>query len=86
MTKKEREEISGIVAMAVAVAVEKELGAYKVPKEQHYKDHLWINQMLDYQDTIKNSFVKTVVGVIIAGFFSLMVYGFIFWGKNNIVH
>ena len=40
MTKAEREEISDIVAMAVAIAVEKELGEYKVPKEQHYKDHI----------------------------------------------
>ena len=86
MTKAERNEISGIIAAAVAAAVEKELGAYKVPKEQHYKDHLWINRMSDFQDTIKNSFVKSIVGIIIAGFCSLMVYGFIFWGKNNIVH
>ena len=84
MTKAEREEISDIVAMAVAVAVEKELGAYKVPKEQHYKDHLWINQMLDWQDTIKSSLVRSTVGIIIAGAFGLMLFGFIFWGKNNI--
>lgn len=84
MTKEEREELSEIVAMSVALAVEKELGQYKVPKEQHYQQHLWIKDMMDWSDTIKNSAIKSVVGVIVVGVLGIMMLGFIFWGKNNL--
>lgn len=84
MTKKEREEISEIVATAVAIAVEKELGAYKVPKEQHYQDHLWINQMVTWQNNFKSSIWRSIANIIVATCFGLLVLGFIMWGRDNI--
>ena len=84
MTKAEREEMSDIVAGAVAIAIEKELGQYKVPKEQHYQDHLWINQMVLWQNNFKSSIWKSIANIIVASFFGLLMLGFIMWGKENL--
>ncbi len=69
---------------AVSKSIEKELGQYKVPKEQHYQDHIWIKDVRDWAETIQNSAIKTIVTSVIGGIFVLLILGFIFWGKNNI--
>ena len=88
MDLKEKKEIASIVSSAVstavAVAVEKELGQYKVPKEQHYQDHMWIKEVMEWTDTIKNSVVKSAVNIMVLGFFGILLLGFIFWGKSNL--
>lgn len=88
MNQKDKEDIAEIVSLvvdqAVSTAVERELGQYKVPKEQHYQDHLWIKDVTDWLHTIKNSAIRSIVGIIIIGIFALLLLGFIFWGRNNL--
>jgi len=80
LNAKEIEEIKS----AVSSAIETELGQYKVPKEQHYQDHLWILEIRDWAETIQNSAIKAVVTTVVGGLMLLLILGFIFWGKQNI--
>lgn len=88
MKQSELDEITEAVRIAASEAavltIEKELGQYKVPKEQHYQDHLWVNKMIKMQETMQNSILRGFIGIVIAGLAGLMIYGVIFWGKQNI--
>lgn len=88
MEPKDLEELKIAVANAAseatAITITQELGQYKVPKEQHYQDHLWINQMITWQNNIKSSIWKSIMSILVAAIFMLMVWGFIMWGKQNI--
>lgn len=64
-------------------SIEHELGSYKVPKEQHYQDHLWLQKMIRWQDTIQNGFCKSVINIFVSVIFLIFLLGFIFWGKIN---
>jgi len=65
-------------------AIQAELGAYKVPKETHYQDHLWINEIRDWTGTIKSSAIRSVVTAVVGGTLFLLILGFVLWGKQNI--
>ena len=47
--------VENSVKCAVNNAINKELGQYKVPKEQHYQDHLWLKDFRDIIDSIKTT-------------------------------
>lgn len=70
------------VTEAITAAVEKELGQYKVPKEQHYQDHLWIASMREYQELFRNSAIRTIVGIVISGIIGIFLIGFFVWNKQ----
>ena len=78
----EKEEI----IIAVQEAITKELGQYKVNKEIHYLDHLWIKEMREWMDSIKSEFWKTVVRTIIRTIIIFMLIGFGIWGVKQIGH
>ena len=82
------EEITKIIEKAVDKAVKEavhnELGQYKVPKEQHYNDHIWLESMRKWQENVKSQITKTVIGILISALFALLVYGFILFGKKTI--
>ncbi len=83
MTKEERLEFQQEIRQDIKSAIETELGAYKIPKEQHYQDHLWLKDWRDWQNNIKNSVWKSIVGIAIMAISALLLYGFIFFGKAN---
>ena len=74
------------IIVAVQEAIAKELGQYKVNKEIHYLDHLWIKEMREWTDSIKSEFWKTVVRTIIRTIIIFMLIGFGIWGIKQIGH
>ncbi|MEK7549190.1 MAG: hypothetical protein AAB496_01745 [Patescibacteria group bacterium] len=45
MTSEEKAEFKQEIRADIKEAVHDNLGAYKIPKEQHYKDHLFISEI-----------------------------------------
>ena len=84
MTPEEREEFKQEIREGIRIAVHENLGAYKIPKEQHYIDHEWIKGLREWQDTTTSTLWKTVITIITGGLTTLLVYGFILWGKKHI--
>ncbi len=77
MGEKEIEELKKVVKDAI----HEELGIYRVDKEQHYKDHLFLRDLREWYDDIRSSFWKSVVGAFVMALLGLLLLGFIFWGK-----
>ena len=83
MTPEEREEFRQSIRDDIKEAVHENLGAYKIPKEQHYLDHLFITEWREWQSTIKSTVLKTVIGVVITAIGMLLFYGFLFLKGNK---
>lgn len=79
MSENELEEIK----KAIREAVTAELSIYKVDKEQHYKDHLFLRDLREWYDNIRSSFWKSIVGALVMAFLVLLLFGFVLWGKVN---
>jgi len=76
--------ITAAASAAVTTQIQAELGQYKVPKEQHYQDHIWLSDLRNWTDSIKNSAIKTVVSSIVGGCIFLLILGFLIWGRQNL--
>ncbi len=79
MSEKEIEELKKVVKEAI----HEELSIYKVDKEQHYRDHLFLRDLREWYDDIRSSFWKSVVGAFVMALLALLLLGFVFWGKVN---
>ena len=79
------EEITSTIERAVHDAIKTELGSYKVDKEQHYQDHIWLKELREWYGDIRRSFWKSLVGLLVTGLIVLMLFGFILWTKVNIL-
>ncbi|MDP2690163.1 MAG: hypothetical protein Q8P48_08640 [Deltaproteobacteria bacterium] len=79
MSEKDIEELKKVIKEAI----HEELGTYKVDKEQHYQDHLFLRDLQEWYDDIRSSFWKSVVGAFVMAFLGLLLLGFIFWGKAS---
>jgi len=79
MGEKDIEELKKVVKEAIHA----ELSLYKVDKEQHYQDHLFLRDLREWYDDIRSSFWKSIVGALVMAFLGLLLLGFIFWGKAN---
>lgn len=79
MPPEEKEEIKRVVKEAIRQAVHAELGAYKIPKEQHYLDHQWIEDLRQWQSTIRHSAIRYTVGLVVTAVGALLLYGFVFF-------
>lgn len=75
----EEKDIESIINTAVKAAITAELGQYKVPKEQHYKDHLFLTEFREWTTNLKSSFWKSLVATIVPALLLLLVLGFIAW-------
>ena len=84
MTPEEREEFKRGIREDIKEAVHENLGAYIIPKEQHYNDHKWIKGLREWQDTTTSTIWKIILVTIAGGIMTLIVYGFILWGKKHI--
>lgn len=83
MTPEERIEFKHEIMASIKEAVHENLGAYKIPKEQHYLDHLFISEWREWQATIKSTTTKTIIGVFITAIGMLLFYGFLFLKGNK---
>ena len=83
MTPEERAEFKREIREDIKEAVHENLGAYKIPKEQHYIDHLFISEWREWQSTIKSATLKAVVGVMVVAAGTLIFYGFLFLKGNK---
>ena len=79
MGEKDIEELKKVVREAI----HEELCIYKVDKEQHYQDHLFLRDLREWYDDIRSSFWKSIVGAFVMALLGLLLLGFIFWGKAN---
>lgn len=58
-------------------ALSAQLGDLRVSREAHYKHHQFIEDWMDWMDTIKNSFWKNLVGSLVKGVLLLLLLGYI---------
>jgi len=79
MGEKDIEELKKVVKEAIHA----ELSMYKVDKEEHYRDHLFLRDLREWYADIRSSFWKSVVGALVMAFLGLLLIGLIFWGKAN---
>ena len=78
MTPEEKEEFKLEIREDIKSAVHENLGAYKIPKEQHYLDHLWVSELREWQASVKNTTMKAIIGVIVVAVGTLLFWGFLF--------
>lgn len=83
MTPEEKAEFRSEIRADIKEAVHENLGAYKIPKEQHYLDHLFITEWREWQATIKSTTLKAVIGVVVLALGTLIFYGFLFLKGNK---
>lgn len=83
LTDKQIERIEKMVQASIEKSIEEQLGSYKVAKEQHYQDHLWLSEWREWQENIRSTFWRSVVKYGMGVIFSLLLLGFIFWGKAH---
>jgi hypothetical protein len=70
------EDLATVIKEAVKSAVHDELGAYKVPKEQHYQDHYFLQGLREWIGDVRQGTVKAFVYSVIVGLATLIVLGF----------
>lgn len=72
LSDKDKEEVKH----AIEASIEAALGPYKVNKEQHYQDHLFLRELREWTNTIKITSIKFVVKAILGAIFILVAIGF----------
>lgn len=71
-----QETVQTSIKASVKDAIQEELGEYKVPKEDHYIQHLWIQKLMEFSDGFKNEVMKTIVKAVVVAILALVVIGF----------
>jgi len=64
------------VKVAVKEALQEELNEFYIDREEHYKQHKFIEEMINYTEQCKGVFLKTIVTTIVGGAIALMIVGF----------
>ncbi len=75
-------EIEQIRAVMEEVLDER-LKAFYIDREVHYQDHQFIKGFRVWTDNVRFTVWKTIVGLFAAAIISLLLAGFIVWGKNH---
>ncbi|MDI6788445.1 MAG: hypothetical protein QME51_08750 [Planctomycetota bacterium] len=83
MSEDEKDFLQKTIEDSISKSIRAELGAYKIPKEQHYLDHLFISEWREWQATTKSTAWKAVIGIMATGVSFLLYYGFLFLKGNN---
>ena len=78
-----KEVIEKSVEKSIKEAVHKELGAYKIPKERHYMDHMWLADWRNWQGSIKSAALRAIMMLIIGAIGALIFYGFLWLGGGG---
>ena len=66
---------------AIKEAIQQELGSYKMPKEKHYIDHIWIDDQRDWQVKVRSWSVKTIIATIITAVGYVIYVGIVAIGR-----
>lgn len=72
------------IKKAVKEALQESVAQFYADREQHYQDHQFVRDLRDLFVNIRSTATKTFIGIFITGIISLVVLGFIFWGRNHI--
>lgn len=76
------EELRNIVKEAVKEEMDREIKPFYVDREQHYKDHQFLQGLQEYVDGIASTALKTVVKSVISGLIILLLLGFGLWVRK----
>jgi len=68
---------------AVKEALREEIEPLYVDREVHYQHHQFIQDLIDWMEDCKGTFRSTVVRALVWGLLSLLVFGFIFFGREH---
>ena len=72
-TEKFRAELRGIITEAL----QEEFGRLYIGREDHFKQHLFVAEVMEYCKSCKSAVAKTILVFIVTGLLSLMCVGFI---------
>lgn len=73
------------IKTAVKEALQEEMKTFYVEREQHYQDHQFIKEFREWCTDTKSTVSKTLIKMLVIGILSLVVIGFVFWGREHIV-
>ena len=73
-----------LIKEAVAEVLDDKLGSLYVDRETHHDHHKFLADMIEWMDETKGVVRRTFVRVIVYGVLSLMLLGFILWGRTHI--
>ncbi|MDP2167978.1 MAG: hypothetical protein Q8J64_06580 [Thermodesulfovibrionales bacterium] len=68
---------------AVREAMDEKLGEFFVAREEHYQHHQFVKELIHWTETAKGTACSTISRGLVVVFFSLVILGFIFWGKGH---
>lgn len=68
---------------ALKEVLDEEIKPFYVDREIHYQHHQFIDGLIEWSSKFKNSFFSTIAKGFAIVIFSLMLLGFIFWGKGH---
>lgn len=71
------------IQTTIKEAIHSELGHYRVDKEQHFKDHIFLNDLREWTGNIKSTFWRSLVKVFVSGLVLLTLIGFVVWGESH---
>lgn len=64
------------IKIAVKEAMQEEIEDFYIDREVHYKQHKFIEEMINYTEQCKGVVLKTIVTTIVGGAITLMIIGF----------
>jgi len=67
--------------LLIREAIREELREHYCTTKEHQEQHFWMGKWIMWQDQTKSYIGKYVIGLIIAVIGTLMLYGFILFGK-----
>lgn len=53
-----------------------EIKSYYIDRQEHYRQHEWLGEMMKYTETCKSVVLKAVISILVAGALGLMFLGF----------
>lgn len=70
-----KEELKIAIKEAVDEAMDSHMKDFYVEREKHYLHHQFIEGTIDGIDSFKSVFGKSVIGIVVAGLFTLLIMG-----------
>lgn len=67
----------------LAEVFDEKFAQFYIPPERHYREHLWLQDLMSWSDKIKSSALRTIVSSIVGGILVLIVIGFIVFSGSG---
>ncbi len=68
----------------MTVAIDSKVADFYVDRETHYQHHQFMGSFIAWVNKTRNTAWKSFVSVVVFAVLTLLVFGFIFWGKANL--